>query len=473
MTRAFITLAALLAILTLASAAPARPIGTLATASSRHTGASTDVAPDLVIQWNQILLGILRTPGAQPATVHPTRSLAITHVAIYDAVNAIDRSHAAYLVKFEAPPDASREAAVAAAAHGTLIELFPQLKAMLDERLSESLAPIPDGPGKREGIHAGERAAELILALRSNDGSVAPPPAYTPGTSPGDYQLTPPNFPQPVFTHWAHVTPFVLKSADQFRPAPPPALTSSEYTAAFQEVKPLGAVGSASRSPDQTQIGKFWAAPIQNYWNEIAQTASLAHGSTLTENARLFALLNLTFADAVIAFYDGKYAYSFWRPVTAIRAADTDGNPATVADPSWTPLAVTAPDPSYPGAHSVMSAAGATILRSFFGNDNLVFSIRSEVLPGVQRSFDSFTAASEEAGLSRIYAGQHFRFDHSSGQELGRNIASYVSGRALEASRAGCDGRRRTPRRPSECGPNGLPVAAYYSNEIVPYPRLR
>ena len=383
-------------------------------------------SPDQVIQWNRILLGILRTPGAQPATVHPTRSMAILHAAVYDAVNAIAKTNAPYLVDLGAPRHASEPAAAAAAAHAVLVRLYPAQAAALDADLALSLSQVPDGRAKDQGIRVGEEAAAAILTLRSDDGSAAAPIPFVPGTNPGDYQLTPPAFVQPVFTHWPFVEPFALRSANQFRPAPPPAVTSPTYTASFDEVKSLGLASSTTRTADQTQIGRFWGAPIQNYWNEIAQTAALAHGTTLVQNARLFALLDLTVADSVIAFYDAKYTYHFWRPITAIRAAANDGNPATAGDPNWTPLATTALDPSYPGAHAVVSAAGADVLSTFFGSDSENFAVTSEVLPGVVRGFTSFSAAAEEASLSRIYAGQHFRFDLVAGQRLGTQVADYV-----------------------------------------------
>jgi len=389
---------------------------------------------DPVIQWNRTLLQILRTPGAQPKTVHPTRSLAIMHVAIYDAVDAIDHTHAPYLGGTVAPRHASVPAAADAAAHDTLVGLYPALKGMLDARLQESLAQVPNGRAKRQGVAVGEAVARRILALRTDDGSNATPLEPVPGTTPGSYRPTPPNFAQPVFTHWSHVKPFTLTRADQFRPGPPPALTSARYAVALREVQRLGKADSKARTADQTQVARFWAAPIQNYWNEITQTAALAHGTTLTQNARLFALLNLAFADGTIAFYDAKYASYVWRPVTAIRLADSDGNPATRADPNWTPLAgTTAPDPSYPGAHSTISAAAAVILQSFFDTDRFSYSVRSEVLPGVERSFPSFSAAATEAGLSRIYAGLHTRLDHTSGVELGRDVARHVLSNDLQA----------------------------------------
>jgi hypothetical protein len=204
-------------------------------------------------------------------------------------------------------------------------------------------------------------------------------------------------------------------------------LTSDAYSDAFNQIKSLGIANSTTATADEALTGKFWNGAIQNYWNEIAQTASLAHHLTTAENARLFALLNLSLADDVIAFYDAKYIYNFWRPVTAIRAGDADNNPETVGDANWLPAAgKTAPDPSYPGAHAVISASAAEVLVSFFERDRFEFNVTSEVLPGVERSFTSISAAAEEATLSRIFAGQHFRFDLTTGQRLGREIADFV-----------------------------------------------
>jgi len=384
-----------------------------------------------VVQWNRTLLVIVRTPGAQPATVHPTRSFAILHAAVYDAVNAIDRSHKPYFLHLTSVSQfASEDAAAASAAHEVLLTLYPNFQPMLDAQLQQSLALIPEGADKTEGITIGRTVADQILALRSNDGSNASPIpfVFTNPPVPGDYQSTPPNFPkQPQFTHWSHVTPFALERANQFRPGPPPVLTSDTYSDVFNEVKSLGIVNSTTATPDQVLTGRFWNGAIQNYWNEIAQTATLRHELTTAQSARLFALLNLSFADGVIAFYDAKYTYNFWRPVTAIREAATSGNPKTVPDPHWLPgVGNTTPDPSYPGAHAIISAAGASILISFFRENHFDFSVTSEVLPGVERSFDSFSAAGEEATLSRIFAGVHFRPDLTSGQRLGREVADFV-----------------------------------------------
>jgi hypothetical protein len=383
-----------------------------------------------------MLLVIVRTPGAQPATMHSTRSFAILHAAIYDAVNAIDQRHKPYLVTLtDVSPNASQEAAAAAAAHEVLIALYPTFKASLDAALQQSLVQIADGKGKTQGIAIGLAVADRILALRSNDGANAPQIPYIFGPAPGDYQSTPPNFPpQPQLTQWPHVTPFALSRANQFRPGPPPKLTGDEYTDAFNEIESLGIENSTTATADEALTGRFWNGAIQNYWNEITQTASQTHNLRTADSARLFALLNLSLADGVIAFYDAKYTYNFWRPITAIRAAGTDGNPETLANPGWLPeVGKTAPDPSYPGAHAVLSAAAAEVLRSFFRKDLFDFDVTSEVLPGVMRSFQSFSAAAEEATLSRIFAGQHFRFDLTAGSRLGRDVADTVVDNFLTA----------------------------------------
>jgi hypothetical protein len=351
------------------------------------------------------------------------------HAAIYDAVNTIEQTHQPYAVRIAGVSRrASQPAAVDAAAHDVLVALYPAWSATLDTEFQEALALVPDGAGKSEGIRVGDAVAEAILALRNDDGANRAPVPYIFGTAPGDYQSTPPNSPaQPQFTHWPDVTPFALRRASQFRPAPPPVLTGDRYGADVNEVDALGISGSTAATPDEALIGRFWNGAIQNYWNEIAQTAALNRHLATAETARLFALLNLSFADSVIAFYDAKYTYNRWRPVTAIRAADTDGNPDTAPDANWLPeVGNTAPDPAYPGAHAVISAAGAEVLDVFLKGDHFEFTITSEVLPGVERSFPGFSTAEAEASQSRIFAGQHFREDLSSGYRLGQDVADFV-----------------------------------------------
>jgi membrane-associated phospholipid phosphatase len=379
----------------------------------------------IVIAWNKELLHIVQTPGAQPATVHPTRSFAILHAAIYDAVVSITRDAPAYLFSVNASSGARPDAAAAEAGHDTLVALYPKMKAALDQQLASELTAIPNGAGKQQGIQVGQAVAARLIALRTNDGSATTPQPYVPGKQPGNYQPTPPKFAAPVFTNWGNVTPFVLNNAAQFRPGPPPALTSQAYAQALNEVKSLGQNTSTTRTPEQTAIGKFWAGPIWNTWNEIAENAALAHHTNLETTARLFAVLNLSFADSTIALYDAKYDYQLWRPVTAIRLANTIGNPAIVGDPTWTPLAPTAPDPAYPSAHGVISGAGATVLSSFFGNNDQV-RVTSDVVPGVVRTFASYNDVATEAGLSRIYAGQHTRIDIEVGSQLGQAVTQFA-----------------------------------------------
>jgi PAP2 superfamily len=393
------------------------------TSSNAANGASSSGA--IVIAWNKELLHIVQTPGAQPATVHPTRSFAILHTAIYDAVVSITRDASPYLFSVNAPSTARPDAAAAQAGHDTLVALYPKWKAALDQQLAGELATIPDGASKQQGSQVGQAVAVRLIAIRANDGSTAKLQPFVPGNQPGNYQLTPPKFAAPVFTNWDNVTPFVLNNAAQFRPAAPSAVTSQAYAQALNEVKSLGQNTSTTRTPDQTVIAKFWAGPIWNTWNEIAENAALAHHTNLETTARLFAALNLSFADSTISFYDAKYHYQLWRPVTAIRLANKLGNPAIVANLTWTPLAVTALDPSYPSAHGVISGDGATVLSAFFGNQDQV-RVTSDVLPGVVRTFASYNDVATEAGLSRIYAGQHTRIEIEVGSELGHNVAQFV-----------------------------------------------
>ena len=415
-----------LALLGLALWKPATTLATVAKVNDVTTAAAAEpVNP--VIEWNRTLLIIVRTPGAQPATIHSTRSFAILHAAIFDAVNAIDRTYIPYAVKLpHVPRTASIQAAADEAAHDVLASLYPTFSSTLDAELQQDLDTISDSHDKTEGIAVGEAVATAILALRVDDGSTATLPPFLPTNQPGNYQLTPPNFAPADFIQWSRVTPFSIASPREFLPVPPPELTSERYTQSFDEVKSLGLITSATRTPDQTQIGKFWNGNIQDFWNEIAQTAALEHQLGIVRSAHLFALLNISMADTAIAFFEAKYTYDLWRPVTAIQMAGTDNNPQTEPDTTWVPLSTkTAPDPSYPGAHSAISTAAGWVLRTELG-DEVNLDVTSESLPGVTRHFDSFSDAALEAGLSRIYAGQHFRFDHEAGQRLGMRVAHSI-----------------------------------------------
>lgn len=385
---------------------------------------------NVVVEWNRTLLTLVQTAGAQPATIHPTRDFAIMSAAVYDAVDAIDQDGPQYLLNLKAPRYASQDAAAAQAAHDVLVDMFPTFAGPLDHQLAIDLGAVKSDRARAAGIRVGARAAAELLKIRADDGSDATPPRYKTTGAPGDYRPTPPGFADPVFTHWSAVTPFVLRQGRQFRPPPPAALRSRAYARALNEVKRLGQDASTSRTHEQTTIANFWSAPIQNYWNSIAQDVALAHHADIDETARTFVLLNLGLADATIAMYDAKYTYRLWRPITAIRLADTDGNSLTKADPTWTPLATTPPDPSYPGAHSTVSETAATILAAQYG-DHVAFTVSSPTLPGITRAFHSFHAAAIEAGLSRIYAGVHTRLDHRAGLDLGTRVARYTLHNAL------------------------------------------
>lgn len=401
----------------------------------RHRNAvSSPAQPDQVIQWNQELQKVLVAPGAQPASIHPTRTLAITQIAVYDAVNGILRGGEPLVVDAHGPRGASPDAAAAAAAHTALDALLPAQQPAIDAFFQTSLAQLGSGERVERGLRFGERVADAVLAARANDGATRTAAAFVPGTGPGEYQLTPPSFAPAAFTQTSHVTPFVLETASQFRPAPPPALTSPRYAADFSEVHALGELNSTTRTADQTAIGKFWgAAPIWIVWNQIADQAALGFGNSLAQNARLFALIDTTLADGAIALYDAKYAYHRWRPITAITSPD-QGNPNTTADPNWLPLANTANDPSYPGAHATFSQAAATVLQDFFGTDVFSFSLTNPSV-GISRGFASFSQAADEASDSRIFAGQHFRYDEEAGQTLGAQVGDFVIDHALGSHR--------------------------------------
>jgi len=380
------------------------------------------------VDWNRELITILGTPGGQPATVHPTRSFALLQAAEYDAVTSITHAARPYLFSVPAPGGARPDAAADQAAHDTLTALYPSQKSGLDQMLASELAAIPNGQGKQQGIKVGATVARRLVALRSSDGSAATPPPFVAGNKPGDYRPTPPAFAPPVFTNWGSVTPFVLSSGRQFRPAPPPPITSVAYARALNQVKSLGQDTSTTRTADETTQAKFWgAAPIWNVWNEVTQKLAVSQHASLQRTVTVFENLDLALADATIGLYDAKYHYLVWRPVTAIQLGNTIGNPAITGNPTWNPLAVTAADPSYPGAHATISQTAATVLSAFFG-DHQQLTVSSDGDPGVTRSFGSFQAAADEATLSRIFAGQHTMIDLVAGQQLGRQIAEFVLG---------------------------------------------
>jgi len=379
--------------------------------------ASPGTGSNPVLTWDAIALKAIRVDRTPPPVA--ARNLAVLHVAIDDAAH-VRRSGRAPLGARGSP-----DAAVAAAADLVLDRLYPAQATTFDVAFARSLAVIPDGSFENRGVATGRAAANAVLADRSQDGSNATF-AYTPGTAPGQWRPTPPGSAAALLPHWPNVTPFALRRGDQFRPAGPPPLSSRVYAAALSEVERLGRIDSAARTPDQTQIALFWAdnagtATPPGHWNQIAAAVAASRHLGTARAARLFAVLDTALADAGIAAWDSKYVDNFWRPVTAIGAADTDGNPRTGADPAWTPLLATPPFPSYVSGHSTFSAAAAEVLSAFFGPDTR-FRIGSDALPGVTRTFRSFDQAAAEAGISRIYGGIHFGFDNRDGLILGRAV---------------------------------------------------
>lgn len=383
---------------------------------------------DAVIQWNQIVLEAIRTDRTAPPIA--SRDLAIMHTAIFDAVNSIDRQYAPYATTVVVHPRASKEAAAVSAAYETLISIFPAQKAMFDAKYTESLTAIPDGQAATDGVNAGKEVARQILNLRETDGSSATV-TYTPGTDPGDWRPTLPGLQSAVLPQWPHVRPWAMTSGSQFRVVAPPALTSAAYAKALNEVKSIGSATSATRTADQTDIAKFWAngagtATPPGHWNVVAQIVADDRNNSLEENARLFALLNIGLADAAIACWDAKYQTDFWRPITAIQSADIDNNVKTFADPSWTPLLITPAFPSYTSGHSTFSGVAAAVMKSFFGTDRVHFVLPSEMAGVGNRTFNSFSQAAAESGMSRIYGGIHFSFDNVAGLDSGDRIGKYV-----------------------------------------------
>ncbi|NJK48087.1 vanadium-dependent haloperoxidase [Candidatus Gracilibacteria bacterium] len=383
---------------------------------------------DPIIYWNAIALATIRDTNTSPQIA--ARNLAMMHAAIYDAVNAISPTHSVYQVKIQAAKDANPEAAAVSAAHQVLSQLYPQQATQFNNALEASLGAIAQGQPKTKGIELGKVVAEKILAWRKNDGS-ATELAYTPPDKPGYWQPVPPEFKSASMPHWKNLKPFVMKEASQFRISQMPSLNSAEYTAEFEQTKAIGAKNSTTRTEDQTAIAQFWldgkgTITPPGHWNQIAADLAVRQGNTLPENARLFALLNIALVDATIIDSDHKYTFNRWRPITAIQKADTDDNSQTTAEPNWTPLLDTPASPAYVSGHSTLGGAADAILTAYFGK-NVNFKTAADPKTNLSaRSFDSFTQAAEEAGMSRVYGGAHWLSDNRDGLAAGRNLGNYA-----------------------------------------------
>jgi uncharacterized protein YjiK len=383
---------------------------------------SGSVSADAAITWNQATLEAVRRASMYPETA--TRIMAMVGIAQFDTLAAIEGS-AAFLVKQDFSGEIDTGLALAKAAHAVLYAAFPNQRTSLDEILATAMAAVPDGVAKTNALALGGSIGQAVVDIRAADGS-ANYVEYLASETPGRWRPTAPSYEVAEEPQWAELTPFALASASQFQLPPPPDLTSAEYAAAVAEVRELGSATSATRTADQAQQAQFWADGRGSYtppghWNQIAQQIAQSQGNSLAANVRLFAKLNVALADAAIASWNTKFAYSLWRPIDAIQQADLDGNAATTKDEAWLPLLITPPHPEYVSGHSTFSAAAATVLQASFGD--VAFSTNSFTLPGVTRNYTSFQQAVDEAGRSRIYGGIHFEFSNEGGKTLGAQVA--------------------------------------------------
>jgi hypothetical protein len=396
----------------------------LALGSPLAQAADTARPVNSVVAWDEIAQTAIWDVAQQQPQVQG-RSFAIVHGAVYDAVNAIaGNPYQPYLIAPLANGRESMDAAVATAAYQTLVFLFPAQQSSLQAKYDQSLAAIPDGPAKQGGITIGGQAAGAMIVARQNDGAFGSQ-TWVVGTQPGQWRPTPPTFASDGA--WVgHVKPFLIPSASMFRTAGPPALTSAAYARDFNEVKLVGSVASNIRTPDQTDAAIWWHDRRLTEWEIKRQLATGQHLNTL-QAARMFAMVDLAEADAIIACFNEKEAWSRWRPVTAIQLADTDGNPATLADPNWMPLLVTPPHPDYTSGHTCSTGATMSTLTYFFHGDTIAFSAYS-VASGTTRCFGSFSQALTEVINARVWGGIHTRTADVEGAKIGHQVTAYMVG---------------------------------------------
>jgi hypothetical protein len=379
---------------------------------------------DEVTDWHEHMLTVLTTAGVNPPV--STREAALVSAAVFDAVNGIERRYEAIHVSADAPRGASKRAAAVQAAYVVLVTRFPAQAAELNAKRTASLAAIADGGNSLDrGVEWGQDVAEAILDWRSTDGFTPAPSPYVGGTETGRWRPTPPALLAGLLPQLATMTPWGILAPDQFRPEAPPALDSEQYAVEFDEVKEMGSLTSTLRTADQTDSCRFWHTSSPTFlWTRVALDLVAETDNSLSENAHLLAAMSLATADAIISCWDAKYHYEFWRPVTAIRLADTDGNDDTTEDLSWTPLLATPPFPEYTSGHSSASGAAATVLADYFG-DGTSITVKSQTNLSWVRSFSSFSAALDEVADARVFAGIHFRTACDVGRTAGTAVATY------------------------------------------------
>jgi len=377
---------------------------------------------NVVTDWNAIAQNAIVTVGAQPIQ-RSQLWITLVHVAIYDAVMSIDGRYEQFKVTPAHLRPASLKAAAIAAAHGVLVRLLPGQQISLDAERAISLAAIQNGIKKDNGIAIGEEVAQRLLEI--HDG-VIPTVTYTPGTGPGVWQPTPPAFAPALLPGFAQLTPLTLASASQFRPDPPPALSSERFADDYNEVKVYGVATGSLRTDEQTEIGRFYTEHAVAQYSRAFRRYAIINGFGIVKSARFFAVANTTILDSQIAVWDAKYHYNFWRPVTAIRAGDTDGNPATDPDPAWIGLAITPAHPEYPAAHGGWTGSVARMLELFNGANIINFAIDSAVT-GTTRVFKNTSSLRNEIVNARVYGGMHYRFSVEAGANLGEKVAEQVA----------------------------------------------
>lgn len=380
---------------------------------------------DVVLDWNET--GVATVIAMRQPPPESARAMAMMHVAMFNAVNAIERGYTSYGFKGSAPARASAGAAAASAARTVLAGLFPGQREAVEKAYAASLAKISSERGIDAGVALGEEAGTDCLAMRGKDG-VGAPNVYRPITTAGVYIPT-----ALTASHdWREVKPWVMQSPSQFRPEPPPALASATWTRDYNEIKEVGARASAKRTPEQTEVARFWTAVGVVTWNPVVRSLAMSKPRSLVENARLFALVNMAASDAFVAVFDGKYTHNFWRPVTAIRNGDIDGNDATAMDPAWLPFIDTPMHPEYPCAHCISAAAVGAVLEAEFGTGRVpAISMTSPTAPGVTRRFERIADYVKEVDNARIWGGIHYRNSTEVGERMGREIGRLAVSSAL------------------------------------------
>jgi hypothetical protein len=393
---------------------------------------TTPARADAVLDWNEVALDQVVATGLSPP--EGARALAMVHVAMFDAINAIDRRYASFAFSTPAgedssPDAAAADAAAAAAAYTVLTQIFPERRELIAKAYTSALARVPDDKRKTAGIAIGERAGAACTAMRAGDGAGAPN-VYQPRTSPGVYVSTA----LPVSSHWSNVKPWFMSHAAQFRPAPPPPMAGAVWARDYNEIIGVGALQNATRTPAQIETARFWKIVGPPSWNPIVRALAARKPARLVENARLFALVNMAASDAFVAVFEAKYEYHFWRPVTAIRNGDIDNNEGTTADRGWLPFVETPMHPEYPCAHCITASAVGTVLEAHFGTGELEpFEMTSATAPGVTHRWTRIADYVREVGNARVWSGVHFRSSTEVAETMGKNVGAL----ALRNSNAG------------------------------------